>query len=114
MLFGDRRDGYLRAALGTHPVDGWLSRRAAADAPGPAAVRDARGVVVAGRPEPGGTVAVVDDEGGVYVVARRLEVPAGAAVPGRLVEAVRRAVARFTGSPGPAPGGATPGAGVPP
>jgi hypothetical protein len=115
VLFGDRRDGYLRAALGTHPVDGWLSRRAAADAPGPAAVRDARGVVVAGRPEPGGTVAVVDDEGGVYVVARRLEVPGGPPpAPGRLVEAVRRAVARFTGSPGPAPGGATPGAGVPP
>jgi hypothetical protein len=114
MLFGDRRDGYLRAALGTHPVDGWLSRRAAADAPGAPAVRDARGVVVAGRPEPGGTVAVVDDEGGVYVVARRLEVPAGPPAPGRLVEAVRRAVARFTGSAGPAPGGATPGAGVPP
>ncbi|HET6954135.1 MAG TPA: DUF3592 domain-containing protein [Acidimicrobiales bacterium] len=101
LLFGDRRRGYLRAGLLHHPVDAWLRRRSGRDEPPGAAplVPDAARVVLAGTVEPGGVVAVIDGEGGVYVVPRRLGVPGGPGGPatagsaGSLRDRVRERVA---------------------
>jgi Protein of unknown function (DUF3592) len=84
LVLGDRppgravRTGYLRGAIagraavaslrGLWQVGGVLTRAAEKGVVSAA-------VVVAGRPEPGGVVALVEPDGGVHVVACRLSVP---------------------------------------
>jgi hypothetical protein len=94
LVLGDRDAGYVRGAIVGRGVaalrDLWAAGGAPARAPGSgtwALSPPATPVVVAGRPEAGGVVALIDRDGDVHVVPFRLRTPLGPSLLG-LVDAV--------------------------
>ena len=86
LLLGDQAGGYVRGAIAGRPgVPSlralWTAGGPLARAPGWALTPPGAPVVVAGRPEPGGAVALIDGHGDVYLVAHRLRVPGPAPIP---------------------------------
>jgi hypothetical protein len=86
LLLGDQAGGYVRGAIAGRPAVPalralWTAGGPLARAPGWALTPPGDPVTVAGRPEPGGAVALIDGHGDVYLVAHRLRVPGPAPIP---------------------------------